>query len=173
MKEIKNFSGYFVTEDGRVFSAWKQQYIKGLQGSARYLNFNNITEVKYSICKGYLQVHLQNEKKKMKKTVHRLVAETYLKNPNNLSQVNHIDENKLNNHINNIEWVTQNQNIIYSQCRWIWEIENIITGEIAETINLRQFAKDNSLHPSHLHQTLNGRLKKHKNFRIISKTQFK
>lgn len=47
--------------------------------------------------------------------VHRLVALTFLPNPNNLPQINHIDENPLNNHIDNLEWCTNEYNQHYSK----------------------------------------------------------
>jgi hypothetical protein len=47
-------------------------------------------------------------------SVHRIVAETYLQKPEGRVQVNHIDGNKLNNHVTNLEWVTPGQNISHS-----------------------------------------------------------
>lgn len=60
---------------------------------------------------GYLRVLLispTNERKH--KSVHRLVAETFIPNPNKLPQVNHKDGNKLNNHISNLEWCDSTHN---------------------------------------------------------------
>ena len=164
MKELKEFPGYFVTEDGKVFSAKKLTKI----------DYDKVREMKVRLSpKGYHIICLYKNKKVLSRSIHRLVAETYIENPFNLPQVNHIDENKTNNHVSNLEWVTHQQNTIYSKCRWIYEIENIITGEIIETINIREFSRENNLNPSHLLQTLTGKFKQHKGFRIISKKQFK
>ena len=60
--------------------------------------------------KGYLRlrVTLQGVKKSYK--VHRLVAQAFIENPEGKAQVNHIDGNKQNNHVNNLEWVTHKAN---------------------------------------------------------------
>lgn len=173
MKELKDFPGYFVTEDGRVFSAWKRRIIPG-KGCESYLDYITLKELKPSlITKGYLALNLKKGNKKISQRIHRLVAETYIENPDNLPQVNHIDEDKINNHVVNLEWTTNYKNSIHSKCRWNWEIQNIITGEIIETINLNEFAKINNLTSSHLRKTLTGERKQHKNFKVISKKQFK
>lgn len=59
---------------------------------------------------GYKAVSLCKNNKGSTKTIHRLVAEAYIPNPNNLPEVNHIDGNKLNNHVSNLEWVTPSEN---------------------------------------------------------------
>lgn len=60
---------------------------------------------------GYLYVNLFKGSKGKTKKIHRLVAETFIPNPDNLPQVNHIDGNKLNNSIDNLEWVTASENV--------------------------------------------------------------
>lgn len=67
--------------------------------------------------RGYLHVRLYKDGIGKFKLVHRLVAEAFLPNPLNLSEVNHIDENKLNNNVDNVEWCSRQYNIDYSQSK--------------------------------------------------------
>lgn len=60
---------------------------------------------------GYYRIQLINEDKKQKKLIHRLVAEHFIPNPDNKPQVNHIDLNTKNNDVNNLEWVTNQENV--------------------------------------------------------------
>ena len=61
--------------------------------------------------KGYLRVFLSVGSKKHTKKVHRLVAKTFIENPENLPQVNHKDCNKKNNNVLNLEWTTNLENM--------------------------------------------------------------
>ena len=61
--------------------------------------------------KGYFKVYLSKNSKKYIKTVHRIVAETFIPNPKNKKTVNHIDCNKKNNKIENLEWLTNKENM--------------------------------------------------------------
>jgi len=98
---------------------WKD--IEGFEGRYQISNYGNVKSIirkKHRILSpsikhnGYLGVNLYDENKKMwNKQIHRLVAIAFIPNPDNLPQVNHIDENKENNHADNLEWCTQNQNI--------------------------------------------------------------
>lgn len=66
-----------------------------------------------NIGNGYLFVHLWKEGKRKKYLVHRLVASAFLENPNNLPQVNHINENKTDNSVKNLEWCSSEYNCNY------------------------------------------------------------
>jgi hypothetical protein len=61
-------------------------------------------------CSGYLMVCLSVNNKKDQQLVHRLVAQTFIDNPDNKKTVNHIDGNKMNNSLSNLEWSTQSEN---------------------------------------------------------------
>lgn len=60
---------------------------------------------------GYPIIGLSKNGKLRTRTIHRLVAETFIDNPNNYSIINHKDCNKTNNNINNLEWCTQKHNV--------------------------------------------------------------
>lgn len=65
----------------------------------------------------YYQVHLYKGGKMNVKLVHRLVAEAFIPNPDNLPEVNHKDENKFNNCVENLEWCTAKYNVNYGTAR--------------------------------------------------------
>lgn len=100
------------------------------------VNKYNNTKVKTRISKdGYVYVGLYYNKKSHIKTVHRLVAKAFIpKDNNNNLEVNHIDGNKLNNNINNLEWITHKENIKHA-----WE--NKLFEPVREAS--RRYGKDN------------------------------
>ena len=70
-----------------------------------------------SICdngRGYKQVFVCVKNKRHMRYVHRLVAECYIPNPNSLPEVNHLDGNKANNSVDNLEWCTRRDNAIHA-----------------------------------------------------------
>lgn len=81
--------------------------------------FNNKTgrKLKQTIKKGYCGVFLYNEKGRKYRLVHRLIAEAFIPNPNNYPEINHKDENSLNNSVDNLEWCTSKYNSNYGTHR--------------------------------------------------------
>lgn len=63
---------------------------------------------------GYKQVQIMRKGKRYTKYVHRLVAECFLDNPEGYNEINHIDGNKANNAVSNLEWCNHSQNLIHS-----------------------------------------------------------
>lgn len=107
MKEIWKpikYEGYEVSNFGRIKS-YKMDKVNG-----KILKPTKST-------KGYLQLDISLDGRKRKNrvhlSVHRLVAEAFIPNPNNLPQVNHKDENKENNYVDNLEWCTNEYNSRY------------------------------------------------------------
>ena len=93
--KIEDYDNYFISDHGRVISTKnnKIKYLKpGKSGN------------------GYLQVRLCKNGKVKNKLIHRLVAEHFIDNPNNYPQVDHIDGDRESNNINNLRWVTNQQN---------------------------------------------------------------
>lgn len=76
--------------------------------------------------KGYIQVELKTAQSRNIKCVHRLVAEAFIENPENKEQVNHIDGNKKNNCVDNLEWCTCTENIRHA---WANGLHNAFHGE--------------------------------------------
>ena len=135
IKEIKGFEGRYTISN---------------YGIVRSLLTNKI--MKPSITKfGYARVNLRyaNSRKFKSMFVHRLVAMNFLDNPNNYSEVNHIDCNRLNNHITNLEWCSREQNIKHSYDVGIKTSKGVHNGNhklsLVEVNMIRDLLKENKL----------------------------
>jgi hypothetical protein len=104
-KDIKDMDGFYqISNFGRI-----QSFITYRQNKKE---IGKILKPFY-VTKNYLHISLFKKNYSM----HRLVAEHFIPNPNNLPQVNHIDGNKSNNHYSNLEWVTNRENVShYYKC---------------------------------------------------------
>ena len=99
MEQVKDYPNYSVNHLGDVF--------------------NNKTglRLKQTVKKGYCLVYLYNKSGRKCFLVHRLVAMTFIPNPHDLPEVNHKDENPLNNSVENLEWCTSKYNNNYGTHR--------------------------------------------------------
>lgn len=142
-KTIPGFEGYYeVSNLGRVRSLNRtvtssrgKQYIK--RGRIRKPILNDTT--------GYYAVVLCGEKTKKTMTVHRLVAMSFLENPQNYNCVNHKNENKRDNRVENLEWCSKAYNNNFGSRKTASDkpvvAKHMITGERAVFQNARMAAK--------------------------------
>ena len=109
-KAIQGYEGiYEVSNFGNVRSL--PRYKRGNFDSKVFIEGKTIKQVKNN--RGYYIVQLSKNNKVKNFSVHRLVAEAFIPNPNNFPQVNHKDEDKSNNRVSNLEWMTLKRNINY------------------------------------------------------------
>ena len=98
MREIKGYEGkYLIDENGNIYSKNINKLINHRENKA-----------------GYKIVDLYSNNQRKQLLVHRLVALTFIPNPNNYPCVNHKDQNVRNNNVNNLEWCTYKYNLEYS-----------------------------------------------------------
>ena len=101
MKDVVGYEQYFqITKDGKLWSKRTNKFLKQTIGKTGYYTVATKIGGRKGINKCF--------------KIHRLVAQAYIPNPKNKPFVNHIDGNKLNNHVSNLEWVTNQENVIHA-----------------------------------------------------------
>lgn len=98
-----DIGNYIVYSDGRVWGKYRNRFMKPSVGA-----------------RGYLRTVINGKSK----TIHRLIAETFIPNPENLHSVDHINNNKTDNRVENLRWCTTQENL-----RWAWEDELVPIGK--------------------------------------------
>lgn len=121
LKEIPGFKMYGLTKEGDV------------------INIQTLRKIKQKIHKGYLNVRITNDEKKSKNMfIHRLLMITYkpIVNPDEM-QVDHVDCNKLNNDLDNLEWVTKKENTHRAIRNGLYKEDRVaISDEVVNEIRL-------------------------------------
>lgn len=92
-KQLEENNNYYISSYGRVYSKLSKKILKTGQD-----------------CNGYCRFSIRINGKKKTIKVHRLVAKYFIKNIDNKKEINHIDGNKSNNNVNNLEWCTREEN---------------------------------------------------------------
>lgn len=116
LKQIKDYPDYAISNLGNVYS---------------YKNGKVVKLSPRSVGWGYLQVSLCKNGEIKQCLIHRLVAEAFIPNPLGLPEVNHIDENKLNNRAENLEWCDRQYNNEYSQAKQVEQYD--LNGNLIAT----------------------------------------
>jgi len=138
-KPIKGFEDYLISDKGRVWS-----------------HKTNKIMSQFKINTGYLQVVLYNNGKSLKKSIHRLVAQAFIPNPEGLPETHHINEKKDDNRVENLEWVSTAYNVEFSLSKYYVLYDP--NDERCEIYNLHKFAKDNELNHQNLFAVVVGKL---------------
>jgi len=105
-KDVQGYEGiYEISNFGRVKSIERKSFNgKGFYDRKEYIMENHLNRM------GYLYVHLCKNNMGRTIAVHRLVGKHFVEKVDNKTHLNHIDGNKLNNNVNNLEWVTPKEN---------------------------------------------------------------
>lgn len=94
-------------------NVWVWRYVWNIQPFQYQKQENKKLIKQFKNRHGYVTVRIYKDGVGTTRTVHRLVAKTFIPNPENLPEVNHKDENKSNNVVSNLEWCTRKYNVYY------------------------------------------------------------
>lgn len=151
-KKIEGFTNYSVSTDGQVRNDDTGRILKPADNGH-----------------GYPSVFLCKQGKGSTKRIHRLMAEAFIPNPENLASVDHIDGNKENNTIENLQWMSFEDNTIKSNAK-TWKFVDP-QGEVREIYNLTAFSRENGLDQSSMTKVNKGKAKSHKGWTKFIETE--
>lgn len=144
------------------------EYQVSSEGNIKSLKCGREKLLKLGVDKdGYLQVSLWKDGKRKMKKVHRLVAKAFIPNPLGLPQVNHKDEDKTNNRVENLEWCTHEYNMNYGTriertSKKVYQYT--LDGRLIKIWPSAAEAGRNGFNAGHITDCCNGKRKTHKGF---------
>lgn len=160
-------------EKWKDINQWEGLYEVSTSGKVRNIKTGRILVGDTNSC-GYKRVGLYNKSRRQRFFVHRLVAQAFIPNPNNKPQVNHIDGNKENNRVDNLEWVNQSENEIHAiknNLKGVWNGEFIVVfndGKIELWDNQRDFARRINTSHAQVRNWLNKGVNSFKKYGILN-----
>lgn len=158
-RDIEGFDGRFsISDEGSVRQNWRL-FHNPSTGITTRINTNRIL-AKHNHRLGYKRVHLLGSMY----YIHVLVAKAFLPNPNNLPEVNHKDEDRSNNTLSNLEWITHQENCEYSQA--VSFTIKSPSQQIVEVRGLSRFCRENGLTRSGIQLVLRGLRTHHKGWTL-------
>ena len=165
IKEHPIHKGYFISTDGKVYTNLRKVTPKGVYPCRTYYEpdyTSQPSELAAKLNNGYPQVSIRCKSR----FVHRLVAETFLPNPHNLREVNHINRNRSDNRIENLEWCDKWHNMEHA-CSITVRVECIKTSEVIDVYNLTKWCRENNLDQAAMCRTRTGERKQHKGYKLL------
>lgn len=155
----------------KPITGFEDLYLVSNEGEVKTLgNFPKLRNKKIGTlspgnCRGYLCVVLtSSEGQRKTQFIHRLVAQAFLPNPNSLRCVNHKDEIKTNNRIDNLEWCSDQYNKEYSSQKTYSFLSS--EGIIITTPNVSRFCRENNLLQGNLSKVIAGTRKFHRGWSL-------
>lgn len=156
-KEVDGYEGlYLVSDEGEVISLPREIHTKNKTGEI--VVHRKAKKLKPHL-RGrnglmYVAVTLSKDGESVAHSVHRLVAKAFIPNPDDLPEVNHIDEDTMNNCVENLEWCTRQYNIEYSKAK---KIGQYIDGEkVAEYKSISYASRMTGISRTSINNVLTG-----------------
>ena len=164
-KDIRGYEGlYQVSNYGRVKSLPRTITNLGTKGGLYHIKGRILKPQVNRNRHNYCEVNLYKGAKSKRHKIHRLVAETFIDNPDCKLEVNHKDGDKANNYVENLEWVTDQENKTHAWSNGLMTAnhrkEMVIcneNGQVYESIT--SAAKSLGIHTAQIHQVLRGERK--------------
>jgi hypothetical protein len=171
------------TIEWRPIAGFEARYEVSSDGKVRSLNFGGTKKVRELApipTEGYMRVFLNNgtASTRVRRYIHHVVAEAFLLKPAGNVEINHIDGDKGNNSVSNLEWVTKSENLFHryrvlcigypsgAKSRLAKKVlVRFPGGEVKEVHGIRAFCREQGLSPSSLRESLCG--SEHRGFKLI------